>query len=516
MITVLEYSILTVYFVALCILLVFGAHGFVMVYYYKRHLGLRGLRPKPISKPPRVTVQLPIYNEYYVVERLIRAACRMDYPRELLEIQVLDDSTDETLQVTQRCVADAAAQGFNIRLLHRENRAGYKAGALRAGLEVATGEYIAIFDADFIPPRDFLARTLPYFNDANLGMVQTRWGHINRNYSVLTRLQAIGLDGHFVIEQAARNAAGFFINFNGTAGIWRKTCILDAGNWADDTLTEDLDLSYRAQLRGWRFKFLSDAVCDAELPAEIGALRSQQFRWTKGAIETARKIMPKLWSAQLPLGVKLQGTLHLMNNMVFPFILIVTLLNPFLVWIKNEGSSNYGFYFGLSSVFVLAFWGSFLMYLHSQKALYPDWRRRILSFPLFMSGSMGLAWNNTRAIVQGLFKQKSEFTRTPKYRIENNADQFRGKMYFNSTKRRSRLATTGIFELLLAGYSMAGIGLSLYYTELAAIPFQAMFAFGYGFIGYLSLKDIAWPHLKARLSASPWLWGRLKGALQSH
>ena len=332
---VLEYSILSVYFAALFILLIFGAHGFVMVYYYKKHRGLTGLRPKPLTRPPRVTVQLPVYNEYYVVERLLRAACRLDYPRDLLEIQVLDDSTDETLNVTRKCVAEYRAQGFDIKLLHREERSGYKAGALRAGLENAAGEFIAIFDADFVPPRDFLMRTLPYFSDNKIGMVQTRWGHLNRDYSILTRLQAIGLDGHFVIEQAARNGAGFFINFNGTAGIWRKACILDAGNWSDDTLTEDLDLSYRAQLRGWNFKYLTDTVCDSELPAEIGGLRSQQFRWTKGAIETAKKILPSLWRANLPLRLKLQGTVHLANNLVFPFILIVSLLNPFLVWIKN-------------------------------------------------------------------------------------------------------------------------------------------------------------------------------------
>ena len=513
---VLEYGILTVYFVALFILLIFGAHGFVMVYYYKRHRGLTGLRPKPLARAPRVTVQLPVYNEYYVVERLIRAACRLDYARELLEIQVLDDSTDETLSVTKRCVEECRAQGYNIVLQHREDRQGYKAGALRSGLETATGEFIAIFDADFIPPRDFLLRTLPYFADKKIGMVQTRWGHLNRDYSLLTRLQALGLDGHFVIEQAARNGAGFFINFNGTAGVWRKACILDAGNWSDDTLTEDLDLSYRAQLREWRFKFLTDTVCEAELPAEINGLRSQQFRWTKGAIETAKKILPRLWRAKLPLGLKLQGTVHLTNNLVFPFILLVGLLNPFLVWIKNEGAANHSFYFTMTSVFAFAFWGSFLMYLHSQKALYADWRKRIMSFPVFMAGSMGLAWNNTRAIMQGLCNRRSEFTRTPKYRIESNADQFRGKIYFNASKRRSRLTSTGIFELLLAGYSLAGIGLAAYYAELAAIPFQALFAFGYGFIGGLSLKDLVWPQIKARFAQEFWLVGRVKGALQSH
>lgn len=514
--TVLEYGILSAYFAALFILLIFGAHGFVMVYYYKKYRGPTGLRPKSLARPPRVTVQLPVFNEYYVIERLIRAACRLDYPRALLEIQVLDDSTDETLLVAERCVDEYRRQGFDIKLLHREDRRGYKAGALREGLASATGEFIAIFDADFIPPRDFLMRTLPYFSNKKIGMVQTRWGHLNRDYSILTRLQAIGLDGHFVIEQAARNGAGFFINFNGTAGIWRKACILDAGNWSEDTLTEDLDLSYRAQLRGWNFKYLTDTVCDSELPAEIGALRSQQFRWTKGAIETAKKILPLLWRAALPLRLKLQGTVHLTNNLVFPFILIVSLLNPFLVWIKNEGSSNHSFYFGMTSLFALSFWGSFLMYLHSQKALYPDWRRKILGFPLFMSGSMGLAWNNTRAIVLGLCNRRSEFTRTPKYRIESNVDQFRGKIYFNATKRRSRLTATGIFEIMLACYSLAGIGLSVYYLELAAIPFQSLFAFGYGFIGYLSLKDMVWPQIKARWEQESWLLGRVKGALQLH
>ncbi len=513
--SVLEYSILAVYFVALLILMIFGAHGFVMVYYFKKHRGLQGIRLKPLPRMPAVTVQLPIFNELYVVERLIRATCRMDYARELLEIQVLDDSTDETAAVSRRLVEEYRAQGFNIHWQHRQQRSGFKAGALNAGLAAATGEFIAIFDADFIPPRDFLARTLPCFAHPQIGMVQTRWGHLNADYSLLTRLQAIGLDGHFVVEQAARNGAGFFINFNGTAGIWRKDCILDAGGWSDDTLTEDLDLSYRAQLCGWQFKFLHDPVCLSELPSEIGALRSQQFRWTKGAIETAKKIMPRLWQARLPLRIKLQGSVHLTNNLVFPFIFIVGLLHPALVYIKNDGVADHTFYFGLSTVFMAAFWGSFVMYLTSQKELYPDWRKRILYFPVFMAASMGLAFNNTRAILQGLCNRKSEFLRTPKYRIESKRDQFRGKKYFEN-RRRFKWSSSGLGEILLAAYSLAGAGLSFYYLELTAIPFQGLYCFGYGFIGLLSLKQMLWPQGKRFFAKENWFSRRARPAVPVH
>lgn len=520
MFIVLEYGVLAIYFIALIILMVFGAHGFVMVYYYRKHRGLKGLRLKPLARHPRVTVQLPVYNELYVVERLIRAACRIDYPRECLEIQVLDDSTDETAAITRRLVEEYRAQGFDIHWRHRTRRQGFKAGALQEGLEAATGEFIAIFDADFVPPRDFLTRTLPCFDHPRTGMVQTRWGHLNADYSLLTRLQAIGLDGHFVVEQAARNGAGFFINFNGTAGIWRKTCILDAGGWSDDTLTEDLDLSYRAQMRGWQFKFLHDPVCPSELPSEIGALRSQQFRWTKGAIETAKKILPRLWRERLPWRVKLQGVVHLTNNLVFPFIFLVGLLHPALVYIKNAGAAEHAFYFAVSTAFMAAFWGSFLMYLTSQKELYPDWRRRIMYFPLFMAGSMGLAFSNTRAIIQGLCNRRSEFMRTPKYRIESRRDHFRGKKYFEAQQRACgrgfKWSHAGLGELGLALYSFGGILLSCYYAELAAIPFQALYCFGYGFIGFLSFQQALWPRGRQFLMKEIWFPGRAKHAVPSH
>jgi cellulose synthase/poly-beta-1,6-N-acetylglucosamine synthase-like glycosyltransferase len=472
-----------------------------MVYLYNKHRGKTKKFPALGGASPKVTVQLPIFNEMYVVERLIHNVCEIDYPREALEIQVLDDSTDETTRIAQKWVEHYQRQGYAIKLRHRDKRQGYKAGALREGLAEATGEFIAIFDADFIPPKDFLKRTLPHFKNAEVGVVQTRWGHLNFAYSLLTRGQAIGLDGHFVVEQTARNRAGYFINFNGTAGMWRRACILDAGNWSDDTLTEDLDLSYRAQLRGWKFVFLPETICHAELPAEIGGVKSQQFRWTKGAIQTAKKILPQVWKSPLPLRVKLQSTVHLTNNLVFPFILLVGILNLPLLLIKNQSANDHTLFFAVISVFSLAFFGSFLMYLTALREGYPDWRRRIVYFPLFMAGSMGLSINNTRAILQGLLNYRGEFWRTPKYRLENLQDRFYDKKYFKNREghRRGFGVRSGIWEALLACYCLAGIGVAIYYGELAAIPFQGLYFLGYGFIASLSFKQYFWPRVTAAL-----------------
>ena len=329
--------VMYLYFISLLILFAFGAHGFVMVYHYMKQRGLDSIQP-PLIETPIVTVQLPIFNELYVASRLIDAVCTLDYPKEKLEIQVLDDSTDETFEVIANAVEHYQTIGYDIKHIHRTNRSGYKASALKHGLETARGEFIAIFDADFVPNKDFLKKTIPYFfADPKIGVVQTRWEHINREYSMLTRTQAFALDGHFVIEQDVRNKAGFFIQFNGTGGVWRKETIIDAGNWQSDTLTEDLDLSYRAQLRGWKFKYLTDVTSPAELPAEVNALKSQQFRWTKGAIETARKILPEVWKAKIPLRVKIHSTFHLTNNIVFPFIILAGILNVPLVFIKQNG-----------------------------------------------------------------------------------------------------------------------------------------------------------------------------------
>jgi len=485
--------IIFAYFVSLSILFIFGSSGFVMIYYYLKHRDKKLEPAGELKEFPMVTMQLPLYNEYYVVERLITAACEMDYPKDKLEIQVLDDSTDETIGMVANLVEEYKQKGFDIHHVRRSSRSGFKAGALKEGLVTAKGEFVAIFDADFVPSPSFFKKTLPYFYlDPKIGLVQTRWEHLNSDYSFLTRVQAMALDGHFVIEQNVRNKADFFINFNGTGGIWRKECIYDAGNWEADTLTEDLDLSYRAQLRGWKFKFLNDVTSPAELPSEINALKSQQFRWTKGAIETARKILPKVWKSDISLEKKIHATFHLSNNIVFPFILVAGILNVPLIFIKHQG--GYETYFAIMAVFVFAFIGSFLFYLYSQKDVYKDWQRRMLLFPLFMAGSMGFAVNNTKAVLEGIFKKKSEFVRTPKYSVVNKKDNWLDKKYV-----LKKFNYTVIIELALALYCMFGVAASIYYLELAAVPFQLLFSMGFGLVAWLSIKH-AW--LARKLSNS--------------
>jgi cellulose synthase/poly-beta-1,6-N-acetylglucosamine synthase-like glycosyltransferase len=469
------------YFLSLAILFVFGSHGFIMMYYHRKYKSVKHSPKDGFSPDSVVTIQLPLYNEMYVAERLINSVCEIDYPKDKLEIQVLDDSTDETTRIVGEVVAQKELQGFDIHHIRRGSREGFKAGALKVGLQTARGEYIAIFDADFIPHKDFLKKTLPFFADDKIGMVQTRWEHINGDYSMLTRAQALALDGHFVIEQTVRNKAGFFINFNGTGGIWKKKCIEDAGNWQEDTLTEDLDLSYRAQLNGWKFIFLKDFTSPAELPSEINALKNQQFRWTKGAIETAKKILPSVWKSNVPLRVKLQATFHLSNNLVFPFILIVAILNVPLIFIKNSGP--YEVYFAILSLFILAFISSFLFYLFSQKDIRTDWRKKIVMFPIFMAGSMGFAVNNSRAVIEGLLNRKSEFVRTPKFKVVGNGDSWIGKKYLNT-----KLGLSVIVELIMALYCLVGIVSSIYFTEIAALPFQILFFIGFSFVAFTSIK----------------------------
>lgn len=477
----MDEIVLIGYFLSLAILFVFGSHGFIMMYYHRKYKSVKHSPKDGFSPDSVVTIQLPLYNEMYVAERLINSVCEIDYPKDKLEIQVLDDSTDETTRIVGEVVAQKELQGFDIHHIRRGSREGFKAGALKVGLQTARGEYIAIFDADFIPHKDFLKKTLPFFADDKIGMVQTRWEHINGDYSMLTRAQALALDGHFVIEQTVRNKAGFFINFNGTGGIWKKKCIEDAGNWQEDTLTEDLDLSYRAQLNGWKFIFLKDFTSPAELPSEINALKNQQFRWTKGAIETAKKILPSVWKSNVPLRVKLQATFHLSNNLVFPFILIVAILNVPLIFIKNSGP--YEVYFAILSLFILAFISSFLFYLFSQKDIRTDWRKKIVMFPIFMAGSMGFAVNNSRAVIEGLLNRKSEFVRTPKFKVVGNGDSWIGKKYLNT-----KLGLSVIVELIMALYCLVGIVSSIYFAEIAALPFQILFFIGFSFVAFTSIK----------------------------
>jgi cellulose synthase/poly-beta-1,6-N-acetylglucosamine synthase-like glycosyltransferase len=478
----MEDFLLIVYFVSLSILFAFGIHGLVMLYYYRKTLHIKTPEMKIEGEYPDVTIQLPMYNEMYVIERLIKAVCNIEYPKEKLQIQVLDDSTDETTIIASKLVDEYRAKGFDIEYIHRTNREGYKAGALKDGLDKARGEFVAIFDADFVPNRDFLVKTIPYFKNKNVGMVQTRWEHLNEEYSFITRASALALDGHFVIEQQVRNKAGFFINFNGTAGVWRKETIYDAGNWHADTLTEDLDLSYRAQLNGWKFVFLNDVTSPAELPADINALKTQQFRWTKGAVETAKKILPLVFKSDLPLKIKLESFVHLTSNIVFPFIILVAILNIPLVIIKNT-VGGYDNYYTLMSVFVLASISTFLFYMFAQRAIHLDWRKRLLLFPVFLAGSMGFAVNNSKAVFEALINKKTGFARTPKYKIEGEKDKWKNKKYV-----QKKLNWTIFVELLLAFYYVVGIAISVYYLEIAAIPFQLLFLLGFGTVGYMSLK----------------------------
>ncbi len=479
----MDNIVLVAYFFSLSVLFIFGCHGFIMLFYHRKYANMNPVPKENFDEKPLVTIQLPLYNELYVVERLIDAICLIDYPKDKLEIQVLDDSTDETSKITAAAVEAKQKEGFDIQHIRRGTREGFKAGALKAGMKIAKGEFIAIFDADFLPHKDFLTKTLSFFTDDKIGMVQTRWEHLNGDYSILTRAQALALDGHFVIEQSVRNKSGFFINFNGTGGVWRKNCIVDSGNWHADTLTEDLDLSYRAQLKGWRFVFLKDFTSPAELPSEINALKSQQFRWTKGAIETAKKILPLVWKADIPLRVKLQSTFHLTNNLAFPFILLAAILNVPLIFIKNSGPHDV--YFGIMSVFVLAFVSSFMFYLYSQKDIRTDWRKKIVLFPLFMAGSMGFAVNNTRAVFEGLMNRKSEFVRTPKFKVENGKDSWKGNKYLN---KKNKIDMMVFVELIMAIYCLVGIVSSIYFLEIAALPFQLLFFVGFAFVSLTSIK----------------------------
>jgi cellulose synthase/poly-beta-1,6-N-acetylglucosamine synthase-like glycosyltransferase len=478
-----EKLLLVTYFLSLTILFSFGIHGLILLYYYKKTLHIKHPETTIPNELPMVTIQLPMYNELYVVERLMESICNIDYPLDKLEIQVLDDSTDESIYITKKIIEPYIEKGFDIQYIHRDNRQGFKAGALKEGLEIAKGEFVAIFDADFVPKKEFLMKTVPHFQNENIGMVQTRWEHLNEDLSYLTKAQALALDGHFVIEQQVRNKAGFFINFNGTAGIWRKSCIYDAGNWQADTLTEDFDLSYRAQLKGWKFIFLNDVTSPAELPADINALKTQQFRWTKGAVETAMKVLPLVAKSSLPLHTKLECYVHLTSNIVFPFIIMVALLNVPIVVIKNT-YTGYDNYYSMMSIFVLASISTFLFYTFAQRAIHFDWQRRLLLFPVFMAGSMGFAVNNTKAVIEALFKKKSEFARTPKVgTLEDKKHQQSQKKY-----KQKRISTLVIFEILLALYFAMGIGLSIYFLEFAAIPFQMMFLLGFGLVGFMSLK----------------------------
>jgi len=476
----LETGLVVVYGLCLVFML-----GFSLTQWRLTRLARRALPPPAPPTPaawPLVTVQLPVYNELNVVARIIAAAAALDYPADRLHIQVLDDSTDESVAVAAARVAHYRAQGLRITHVRRPTRQGYKAGALAHGLAETDGELIAIFDADFLPEPDFLRRVIPYFDSPAVGMVQTRWGHLNETDSLLTRLQAFGLNAHFLVEQVGRQAGGHFLNFNGTGGVWRRACIADAGGWHADTLTEDLDLSYRAQLRGWRFRYLPQVVAPAELPAHLDALKSQQYRWNKGAAETARKHLGRVWRAPaLPLATRLHATFHLLNSSVFAVILLMALLSVPLVWVRAH-RPDFAPVFRLASVFVLTL-------LPLTYHYYAAWRRAgppagqwfAPTFGLFISLSMGLALHNARAVAQGLLRRASPFVRTPKLGAADAAA---------TPARRYRLRETGqipFAEALLALYFLAGLAADFYYADYGLLPFHVLLVVGFG-----TLTGYAW------------------------
>jgi cellulose synthase/poly-beta-1,6-N-acetylglucosamine synthase-like glycosyltransferase len=443
---------------------------------------------------PLVTIQLPVYNEMYVMDRLLENIALIDYPKDKLEIQVLDDSTDETVQTTFEHVEKLKQTGLDITHICRTDRSGFKAGALKEGLKIAKGEYIAIFDADFLPEPNWLKKTIPYFKDEHIGVVQTRWGHINRNYSTLTKIQAFALDAHFTLEQVGRNSKGHFINFNGTAGVWRKTCILDAGNWEGDTLTEDLDLSYRAQLKNWKFKYLEDVETPAELPVVISAARSQQFRWNKGGAENFRKMMWKvLKSKNISPRTKMHGLLHLLNSTMFLNVFLVAVLSIPMLYIKNE-YAHLRYYFYFMSFFVMSTMIFFVCYWMMYKSIYGSGFKNFFSyvrtFFTFFSIAMGFSLHNSIAVLEGHMGKRSEFVRTPKFNISTLKDSWKGNKY---------LAKNVSLNVIVEGALMLYFAFGLYSAfvvgdqggDFGLFPFHLMLCIGFGYVFFKSLTSKA-------------------------
>ncbi len=478
----LELSVVVSYALLLLVLSVYGSHRYAMAYLFHRH---RYRLPSPkgrFERLPRVTIQLPIFNELYVTERLIGAVARIDYPRELLEVQVLDDSTDETQKIARACVERHRAEGLDIVYIHRTNRQGFKAGALEHGLETAKGEFVAIFDADFVPEPDYLRRTVDYFTDPGVALVQARWGHLNRDWSLLTQAQAIFLDGHFVIEHGARSRSGKFWNFNGTAGIWRRAAIEDGGGWQHDTLTEDLDLSYRTQVKGWKFVYLSDLVTPAELPVDMNAFKAQQHRWAKGSIQTALKLWPMVRDAGLPKDVRREAFFHLTANIAYLLMVPLTILLPITVVVRV----SHGWYevllldipfFASATVSVMAF------YYASQVAQGRSFWESVKYLPLVMSLGIGLSVNQARAVVEALMGYETGFTRTPKLGAKGAGD--------SSVRRHYKAAVSfqPVVELAIAAYLGYGVLYLIEREVYYSLPFLLLFQSGFLYVGLSSTYE---------------------------
>ena len=481
----MELIVTIIYLLSLLYIFLFSLGQLQLAWIYVRNKKNQVEDVKAMIDYPHVTVQLPIYNEKYVVDRLIDAVTKFNYPKDKLEIQLLDDSTDETTEIIEKKIDELRPLQLDIKLLHRINRIGFKAGALADGLQSVKGEFIAIFDADFIPEPDFLIKTIPHFSHPEVGVVQTRWGHINKDYSLLTQLQAFGLDAHFSIEQTARNAAGSFINFNGTCGVWRKSCIADAGGWSADTLTEDLDLSYRAQLKGWKFKYLEDIETPGELPMIMPAIKSQQYRWNKGAAENARKNFGKVLWAKLPMMNKVHAFFHLFNSSVFISLLIAALFSIPMLYIK-QSNPQLNLLFNLGIVFLVGFMSITFFYWIATKRFYAiSPAKKFLSlYPRFLIVSMGLSLHNGIAVFEGLVGRKTPFIRTPKFNLKKN------QSWLGNSYLRNHFTFKTLLEGLLCLYFVFGIWLGIALHDGGLIFFHVMLVLGFGSVFYYSIKPL--------------------------
>ena len=494
-----DLAMMIPYFIVLLVLAMYGLHRYWLVYDYFLYSKNVPPPPPPVTNWPRVTVQLPIFNERYVIERLTEAVARFDYPPELLDVQVLDDSTDETQEVARACVERHAAQGMPITYIHRTNREGYKAGALENGLKTAKGEFVAIFDADFIPEPDFLRRTIPYFlnpdGGESIGMVQTRWTYLNSDYSLLTNVETILLDGHFVVEHGARSRRGTFFNFNGTAGVWRRKVIHDAGGWQHDTLTEDTDLSYRAQLKGWKFLYLPQIECASELPVDMNGFKSQQARWAKGLMQTAKKILPKVFKADVPWHIKAEAFFHLTANISYPLMIVLsTMLLPVMIVRFQQG------WFQMLLIDLPLFLASTCsissFYLVAQKELRPKtWWRTFLYMPFVMATGIGISVRNAQAVIEAIVGKKTEFARTPKFRIEGKTGTFAKKSYKN------KAGWIPYAEVLLGIYFSFTVVYAITNDNYGTVPFLLLFVWGYLYTGLMSLGQVYFAHLRFGVNA---------------
>ncbi len=482
---ILVYIILVIYSLALMLIFFYSLAQLNLLVNYLGHKKMIEVAPKFNLLDPReipmVTIQLPIYNEEYVMERLLENISKIEYPKSKLEIQVLDDSTDESVLETAHMIRALQESGLDIQHIRRQNREGFKAGALKEGLKIAKGEFIAIFDADFLPDSDWLKKTVIYFKDAEIGVVQTRWGHINRDYSTLTRIQAFALDAHFTLEQVGRNAKGHFINFNGTAGIWRKECILDAGNWEGDTLTEDLDLSYRAQLKNWKFKYLEDVETPAELPVVISAARSQQFRWNKGGAENFRKTVWNVVSSKnISFKTKFHGVMHLLNSSMFLCVFTVAVLSIPMLYIKNA-FVQFGWLFEVTGFFIVSTIILFICYWFTYKSLqgsgFDKFVDYIKLFFTFFSVALGFSLHNSIAVLEGHFGKRSEFVRTPKFNLQSLTDNWKDNKYL-----AKKLSPNMIIEFGLMVYFLFGMYSAIPLNDFGLFPFHFMLFLGFGFV----------------------------------